>query len=121
MKSLFPFEEYREGQNSFMKVINTALSNKKDILAQIPTGVGKTAAVLTKCLEYSLQNNKQIIFLTSKHTQHRIAIDTLRKIKEKHGIKINVADFIGKSWFINFKIPKNYKKYLVDVFKRLPN
>ena len=98
MQDLFPFDKYRKGQESFIKVINAALRHKKDVLAQVPTGVGKTAATLAPCLKYALENDKQVIFLTSKHTHHKIAIDTLREIKEKHKIDIQVADFIGKRW-----------------------
>jgi len=97
-KELFPFAEYRNGQEPFMKVVATALSNKKDVLADIPTGVGKTAAVLTAALEYALKHNKKVLFLTSKHTHHRIAVDTLKKIKEKCGFNLQVTDFIGKVW-----------------------
>jgi len=98
MKNLFPFNSYRKGQESFIKVVNTALENKKDVLAQIPTGVGKTAAVLSACLEYAIDHNKKILFLTSKHTHHYIAIDTLKKIKEKNKLELQVVDFIGKVW-----------------------
>jgi DNA excision repair protein ERCC-2 len=98
MKNLFPFDSYRKGQESFIKVVNTALENKKDVLAQIPTGVGKTAAVLSATLSYAIEHNKKVIFLTSKHTHHKIAIDTLRKIKEKYELDIKAIDFIGKIW-----------------------
>jgi DNA excision repair protein ERCC-2 len=98
MQDLFPFDSYRKGQDSFIRVINAALKHKKDVLANVPTGVGKTAATLAPCLKYALENDKHVIFLTSKHTHHKIAIDTLREIKEKHNIKIQVADFIGKRW-----------------------
>jgi DNA excision repair protein ERCC-2 len=98
MKDLFPFDSYRKGQDSFIKVVNTALQHKKDVLAQVPTGVGKTAATLAPCLKYAIENDKHVIFLTSKHTHHKIAIDTLREIKEKHNIDFQVADFIGKRW-----------------------
>jgi len=98
MQDLFPFENYRKGQDSFIKVVNTALRHKKDVLANVPTGAGKTAATLAPCLKYAIENNKHVIFLTSKHTHHKIAIDTLREIKEKHKIDVQVADFIGKRW-----------------------
>ena len=98
MKNLFPFDSYRKGQESFIKVINTALENKKDVLAQIPTGVGKTAAVLSASLEYAIDHDKKVLFLTSKHTHHKIAIDTLKKIKEKNELELQAVDFIGKVW-----------------------
>ena len=98
MQDLFPFDKYRKGQESFIRVINTALRHKKDVLAQVPTGVGKTAATLAPTLKYALENDKTVIFLTSKHTHHKIAVDTLRDIKEKSGEKFQIADFIGKRW-----------------------
>jgi DNA excision repair protein ERCC-2 len=98
MKDLFPFDSYRKGQDSFIKVVNTALVHKKDVLANVPTGVGKTAATLAPTLRYAIDNNKTVIFLTSKHTHHKIAVETLREIKEKHEINFQVADFIGKRW-----------------------
>jgi len=97
-EELFPFETYRKGQDSFAKVVANALSVKKDVLAQVPTGVGKTVAVLTAALEYALKHDKKVLFLTSKHTHHKIAIDTLRKIKEKGKLNLSVVDFIGKVW-----------------------
>ena len=27
---------------------------------------------------------------------------------------IKKIDFVGKSWFVNFKLPKKYKKYLIQ-------
>jgi len=98
MQDLFPFESYRKGQDSFIKVVRTALKHKKDVLAQVPTGVGKTVSTLAPALQYAMENDKTVVFLTSKHTHHKIAIDTLREIKNKSGIKFQVADFIGKRW-----------------------
>ncbi len=98
MQDLFPFESYRKGQDNFIKVVRTALNHKKDVLAQVPTGVGKTVSTLAPALQYAIENDKHVIFLTSKHTHHKIAIDTLREIKDKNDINFQVADFIGKRW-----------------------
>ena len=98
MQDLFPFKNYRKCQESFVKVVRTALTNKKDVLANVPTGVGKTVATLAPALKFALDNDKQVIFLTSKHTHHKIAIETLKLIKEEKGTNFQVADFIGKRW-----------------------
>lgn len=122
MQELFPFEKYRKGQDSFIKVVNTALKHKKDVLANVPTGVGKTIATLAPALRFALANNKSVIFLTSKHTHHKIAIETLKLIKEKKGINFQVADFIGKRWMCPREDIGNLKsgefsefcKYVID-------
>ncbi len=122
MSNLFPFDNHRESQDRFMKVVETALEHKKDVLAEVPTGVGKTAAVLTPALEYAIKHNKKVLFLTSKHTHHNIAIDTLKKIKNKHNIKLQVADFIGKVWMCarqeidprNASNFRDYCKHLIE-------
>jgi len=95
---LFPHSEIRESQKEFMSDITKALENKKHLLAHVPTGIGKTAAILSTCLPYAIENNKTIFFLTTRHTQHKIIIETLKKISEKSNKDIKVADFIGKKW-----------------------
>ncbi|PIY60477.1 hypothetical protein COY95_01565, partial [Candidatus Woesearchaeota archaeon CG_4_10_14_0_8_um_filter_47_5] len=39
-----------------------------------------------------------VFFLTSRHTQHRIALDTINKIKEKFSLNFVAVDIIGKKW-----------------------
>ncbi len=96
MKDLFPYSSVRPIQEDFMAIVKDCLENSKDAILHAPTGLGKTAASLVPALEYALENNKIIFFLTSRHTQHRIAINTLKEIKQKHDIPLVVADIIGK-------------------------
>ncbi len=93
---LFPFKEMRPVQKEMIDTVRDALEGEKNLIAHAPTGLGKTVASLAPALEYALDNNKVIFFLTSRHTQHKIAIDTMREIKEKKGVRFNVVDFIGK-------------------------
>ena len=70
----------------------------------------------------SLSISFKFLFLTSKHTHHGIAIETLKKIKNKHNINIRVADFIGKVWMCarqevdprNSSNFRDYCKHLVE-------
>ena len=95
---LFPYEKIRSAQDNFLQVVDKAIKHKKHILANVPTGVGKTIAVLGPTLKYALKNNKTVFFLTPRHTQHKIAIDTLKEIKNKYKIDFKAVDFIGKKW-----------------------
>ncbi|MDI6737421.1 MAG: ATP-dependent DNA helicase [Nanoarchaeota archaeon] len=93
---LFPHETVRPVQKDFMEKVKEALENKKHLIAHCPTGVGKTAGVLAPALEYGIKEGLTVFFLTSRHTQHMIAIETLQKIKEKSKEDICCIDIIGK-------------------------
>jgi len=93
---LFPHDNIRKVQDTFIKDILECLKSKKNLIAHVPTGIGKTAGVLAPLLKYAIENKLAIVFLTPRHSQHKIVIETLKLIKEKHKINLIVADFIGK-------------------------
>lgn len=95
---LFPHSNIRDGQKEFLDDVYKSVNEGKILLAHAPTGIGKTAAALGGMLDYALKNNKTIFFLTPKHTQHEIVIETLKKIKEKYNINFTAVDIIGKQW-----------------------
>jgi len=91
---LFPFENIREGQRQFLDDSREALRNGKVILAHAPTGIGKTAVALTAAIERAKETGKKVFFLTSKQSQHRIAVETLKGIKRL--TPIGAVDIISK-------------------------
>ncbi len=96
MQILFPHEKIRKSQDEFIEKIKKVLEKKENLIAHCPTGTGKTAAVLSVALPFALKNNLKVFFITPRHTQHRIAVDTLKLIKEKHNIEFTAVDLIGK-------------------------
>nr|AAU82137.1 conserved hypothetical protein [uncultured archaeon GZfos10C7]QNO54058.1 ATP-dependent DNA helicase [Methanosarcinales archaeon ANME-1 ERB6] len=92
----FPFPSIREGQREFMEDVKQAVEGGNILAAHAPTGIGKTVAVLVPALQYAIQNDKTVFFLTSKRSQHKIAIDTLRLIKERAKLNFVVVDIISK-------------------------
>jgi DNA excision repair protein ERCC-2 len=93
---LFPYEKAREIQEEFLLKVHETVCAKKNLIVHAPTGLGKTAAVLAPCLKYALENDKTVFFLTSRHTQHKIAIDTLSEIKKKYNKDFVAVSIIGK-------------------------
>jgi len=91
---LFPFENIREGQRQFLDDSREALREGKIILAHAPTGIGKTAVALTAAIEKAKETGKKVFFLTSKQSQHRIAVETLKGIRRLTPIR--VVDVISK-------------------------
>ncbi|MBI4152846.1 ATP-dependent DNA helicase [Candidatus Woesearchaeota archaeon] len=94
----FPHASVRSGQDTFIDDLDQALTQKKILLAHAPTGLGKTASALAVAVEQALRSKKKVIFLTNRHTQHRLAIDTLALMRAKTGKDIITADLIGKRW-----------------------
>lgn len=93
---LFRFDEARGSQKEMMKDIYSSLSDGKDILINAPTGIGKTDASLSAAITYAIKNDKDILFLTPKISQHRIAVDVLRGLKQKFNLGISFVDVVGK-------------------------
>jgi len=95
---LFPYQDVRPVQGELIEIMLSSLQGKKNIIVHAPTGLGKTVASLSPALSLAVKNNSTIFFLTSRHTQHKIVIDTLKKIKQKFSLNINGVSIIGKKW-----------------------
>lgn len=100
----FPYEQVRQGQNLFMDDLRISLREKEILLAHAPTGLGKTASALAVVLEEALREKKKVFFITNRHTQHRIAVDTLKEIKRKNKANFSCLDLIGKRWMCSQEV-----------------
>ncbi len=96
-KFLFPHEKPRKIQGAFIRQVDEAIKNKCNLIVHAPTGIGKTS-MLGPALARAIKEKLTVFFLTSRHTQHLIAIETLKKIQLRHNINLNVVDLIGKKW-----------------------
>ena len=103
-KEFFPHQEIRAGQDELIKDTEKAFSEEKILLAHAPTGLGKTASALSVALQFALEKKKTIFFLTNRHTQHQIAVDTLKMINKQTSQSISCADIIGKKWMCNQEV-----------------
>ena len=70
-------------------------------LAAAPTGIGKTAASLAAALEVAGRSSqkKTVFFLTSRQTQHRIVVDTVRRINQRRQgmMPVRLVDMVGQA------------------------
>ncbi|USN44971.1 MAG: ATP-dependent DNA helicase [Candidatus Woesearchaeota archaeon] len=92
----FPFDKLRPYQEEMIEVIDEAIRLGQDAIIHAPTGLGKTAASLAPCITYAKEHNKTVFFLTSRHTQHRIAFETIEALKKKHDIDLITTTIVGK-------------------------
>lgn len=94
---LFPFPEVREKQDELMQKVDEAVESGGNLVAHAPTGLGKTAASITPAMEYAKQHDKKVFFVTPRHSQHQIAIETAREMNKRHDETVHSVDLIGKS------------------------
>ncbi|MAG47566.1 hypothetical protein CL617_03095 [archaeon] len=92
----FPYDNIRPNQDSLISGILGSFDNKKSVLTHAPTGLGKTVSILSPLMSKVKDKDVTIFFLTPKHSQHKIVIETLRLIKNKFNVKITAVDFVGK-------------------------
>ncbi len=74
----FPHEQARPGQKIMVDAVRQTLETGGNLLAEAPTGSGKTAASLYPALAYGLAAGRQVVFLTSKTLQQKMAVNVLR-------------------------------------------
>ena len=79
----FPHTAPRPIQEKLMEAVDIALSQGEILLAESPTGSGKTAAAIYPALVHALKTGKQLVFLTSKTLQQNMAVSALQAMNER--------------------------------------
>ena len=74
----FPHQAPRPGQKIMSDEIRRTLAAGDHLLAEAPTGSGKTAASLHPALAHGLSTGRQVVFLTAKTLQQKMAVSALR-------------------------------------------
>ena len=95
--SIFPFEEVRDRQSRLLEKSREVIEEESNLIAHAPTGIGKTAAAVTPALEAAREDDRTVFFLTPRHSQHEIALETVKKINDRHDENFVSVDLIGKS------------------------
>jgi len=80
----FPHAMPRPGQKIMMEAVRRAVEAGENLIAEAPTGSGKTAASLHPALAHGLAAGRQVFFLTSKTMQQTMAVSALRAMNP-HG------------------------------------
>ncbi|MCX6124048.1 MAG: hypothetical protein NTV34_04770 [Proteobacteria bacterium] len=78
----FPFAKQRPGQASLTRDVSEACTLNRSLLAQAPTGLGKTAAVIVPVLTAAMLRGEKLFHVTPKNTQLREAEKLFKKLQE---------------------------------------
>jgi DNA excision repair protein ERCC-2 len=74
----FPHASPRPGQQQMIDAVRQSLHSGGHLMVEAPTGSGKTAASLYPALLHGLAAGRQVVFLTSKTLQQRMAVSIFR-------------------------------------------
>ncbi|HEX4121431.1 MAG TPA: ATP-dependent DNA helicase [Verrucomicrobiae bacterium] len=74
----FPHNHPRPGQQLMIDAVRETLATSGNLLAEAPTGSGKTAASLYPALAHGVAAGRQVVFLTPKTLQQKMAVTVLR-------------------------------------------
>jgi Rad3-related DNA helicase len=90
----FPHAAPRPGQEKMIEAVRMAVKNGENLLAEAPTGSGKTAAALHPALAEGLASGKQVVFLTSKTLQQTMAVSSLVGMNERsfHTLQVRAKE-----------------------------
>ena len=78
----FPYPAYRAGQRRFAGNVYVALTQRKRLFAQAPTGIGKTMAALFPALLALREGHCQrVLFLTARTTGRKSAMDAMATLR----------------------------------------
>lgn len=91
----FPFENPRPGQFEIIRAIEQGMEEKKPMLIQAPTGLGKTVGVLYPVLKDALGRGQRVVDITPKNSQHSVAEDAATRFQDR-GAKLKSLTITAK-------------------------
>jgi DNA excision repair protein ERCC-2 len=98
MAMRFPHESFRPGQRDLAEAVYKAASTGCCVLAQAPTGIGKTIGTLFPVLKASpKQELDKVFYLAAKTSGRRLALDALALIRQgEPALPLRVLELIAR-------------------------
>jgi DNA excision repair protein ERCC-2 len=94
----FPHASFRPGQRELSETVYRAASRSRCLVAQAPTGIGKTIATIFPLLKASAKRElDKIFFLTAKTSGRKLALDALDLLKNHcAGMPLRVIELMAR-------------------------
>lgn len=97
MALYFRHDSPRPYQKGMMEDMQRAITYRQILLANAPTGSGKTDAALSAAVSCAIEQGLDVFFLTPKISQHRIAMDVVRGLESKFSLGLRAVDMVGRA------------------------
>ena len=93
----FPHADFRPGQRQLAEAIFRANASKRSLLAQAPTGIGKTVGTLFPVLKAAPREGlDKIVFLAAKTPGRQLALDTAQTLKSGASLPLRVMELTAR-------------------------
>jgi Rad3-related DNA helicase len=93
----FPHADFRPGQRQLAEAVFRANAGKRSLLAQAPTGIGKTVGTLFPVLKAApAQNLDKIFFLAAKTPGRQLALDAAATLKSGGTVPLRVLELSAR-------------------------
>ncbi|USS85731.1 ATP-dependent DNA helicase [Fructilactobacillus myrtifloralis] len=92
----FPFPAYRAGQRELAAAVYKSAVRGKQLLAEAPTGTGKTISTLFPAIKaFATTPLERIFYLTAKQSTRRVAEAALDQLRQ-HGLRVKSITLTAK-------------------------
>ncbi|ARP86609.1 ATP-dependent DNA helicase [Bordetella genomosp. 9] len=89
----FPYDAFRPGQRQLATAVYRAVRDGKCLMAQAPTGIGKTMATLFAALKAAPGRLDNVFFLCAKTAGRQLAIEALARLRQAHpGLPLRIVE-----------------------------
>ncbi|CAN5663793.1 helicase C-terminal domain-containing protein [soil metagenome] len=93
----FPHETFRPGQRELAEAVYKSASSGRCVLAQAPTGIGKTVGTVFPLLKaMPSQALDKVYFLAAKTPGRRLALDALHRITQGASKPLRVLELVAR-------------------------
>ena len=94
----FPFDAFRTGQRTLAEQVFRAAQRGRCLMAQAPTGIGKTIATIFPLMKAGPgQALDKVFFLTAKGSGRRLALDALARLHgAEPGLPLRVVELVAR-------------------------
>ena len=93
----FPFTTFRAGQRALAADVYRATARGRHLLAQAPTGIGKTMATVFASLRAApAHGTDRLLFLTARTTGRQLALDALERLGASRQLPVRVLERVAR-------------------------
>ena len=95
-EAVFPFDSFRDGQKAFAERGYDAIKGRTCLLAQAPTGIGKTAAALYPAVRALGEGLTDIVFYLTARSTGRLAAENCLELMRRRGLSLRSVSLFAK-------------------------